>query len=924
MTAASKTGRQRLGIIDCDCRYRHVTPGYLELLSKQSCEVIGRTVDEVHDDPVITEAIRCAVKTCFSGHSDTCDCQGPELSPYPETSGFLFTPILSGCNTIKYVAITSVAENEQEPAEGYYRAIFESSPDAQILVDDDGIIVTHNKMAQTVFRYKHNELTGRSIECLIPEQHRAAHAQNRKSYSAYPISRPMGTGRQLSAARSDGSIFPADISLSPIRTDSRTLYACAVRDVSVFQRIMTELRQYKAAMSNLISNLPGIVYRCDFDPSWNVEFINDACELITGYSVTDFLCGNICMGDIIHEDDRDMVWRKVVEAVDSHSRYKLTYRLITKTGKTRWVWEQGSAVHDKSGAVIHLEGFITDITDRIEAENLARENELKFRLLYGNTPSIFFALSTTGIIKSVNKHGLQVLGYNHDQVLGRHISDYLVKTDTTVVHAFIDRVIRNPGEHQKQELNIITGTDDILHGRCTAKLSRDSTDSPILLVACEDITEQKRLSDMLSYQACHDSLTGLINRAELLRRLENVIERARSDNSEHVLCFLDLDQFKIVNDTCGHLAGDELLRQLGEIMKSRLRSNDTIARIGGDEFVLLLENCPLANSETLIEEIRSSIRTFRFTWHGRFFSLGVSIGVTAIDHDSRDAISTLGRADTACYAAKESGRDKVIIYRKSSNYFAKRQGDMEWVSRINMALEEQRFYLVRQPIAALLDDSLERKRYEILIRMLDDEGNTISPGNFLYAAERYDLSVKIDKWVIRQTLEWLSIHGHCPDYIEQYSINLSAQSLCDKAMLSSIIDLIDTYSINCKQLCFEITETNAIRNLPEALSFIKTLGGLGCQFALDDFGSGFSSFAYLRNLPVDYLKIDGGFVKNILNNEIDLAMVKSINDLGHVMGKKTIAEFVTNREILGLLMDIGVDYAQGEAVGMPERMLHIN
>jgi diguanylate cyclase (GGDEF)-like protein len=412
-------------------------------------------------------------------------------------------------------------------------------------------------------------------------------------------------------------------------------------------------------------------------------------------------------------------------------------------------------------------------------------------------------------------------------------------------------------------------------------------------------------------------LTDLFNRHAFEQRLQELLETARAEKIEHVLCYLDLDQFKIINDTCGHTAGDELLRQLGGWLQHQVRGPDTLARLGGDEFGILLERCSVTQAARVTAAVQRAIERFRFQWEDRSFNIGASIGVVSINEASEDMAGVLRMADAACYAAKDAGRNRVHVYREDDTELAKRRGEMHWVGVINQALEKNRFLLYCQPFIPLGTRSDESEGYELLIRMWNEDGGIIAPGAFLPAADRYNLSTKLDRWLIGTAFEWLNCHLHHLQRVLMCSINLSGSSIGDEEFLKFIVRQFEENDIPPEKICFEITETAAIANLASATRLIKALRKLGCRFALDDFGSGLSSFAYLKNLPVDFLKIDGMFVKGMVEDPIDLAMVKSINEMGHVMGKKTIAEFVENDAILAGLRKLGVDYAQGYGVGSP-------
>jgi diguanylate cyclase (GGDEF)-like protein len=418
----------------------------------------------------------------------------------------------------------------------------------------------------------------------------------------------------------------------------------------------------------------------------------------------------------------------------------------------------------------------------------------------------------------------------------------------------------------------------------------------------------------LSYQANHDGLSGLINR----RGFEYLLQQAmQCKHPKLVLCYLDLDQFKIINDTCGHAAGDELLRQVSHLIQSHIRSNDTLARLGGDEFGILMQHCNISDAALVAQKLIDQIAQYRFLWEDKRFAITVSIGIASITEKIQTTYDLLRNADIACYTAKDAGRNCFRIYEEGVSDAARLHSDMEWVNKINQALESNGFCLYAQKIVPNMMKDLTGLHYEVLLRMLDDEGGIIPPNAFLPAAERYHLMTKIDKWVIEHLFEYLSTHPEHLSEVTLCSINISGPSLTAPEFQQTVIDSLQYYNIPPAKICFEITETTAISNLTDAIAFIDTMHKRGCSFALDDFGTGLSSFAYLKYLPVDYLKIDGVFVKGIVEDPIDYAMVKSIHEVATVMGKKTVAEFVENRDIELKLTEIGVHYSQGFGIAKP-------
>ena len=439
-----------------------------------------------------------------------------------------------------------------------------------------------------------------------------------------------------------------------------------------------------------------------------------------------------------------------------------------------------------------------------------------------------------------------------------------------------------------------------------------------LLVARMVIRHISEKNRLLAYQSSHDALTGLINRREFEHRVERTIAQACAQAATHALLYLDLDQFKIVNDTCGHAAGDELLQQLAQILLGSVRHRDTLSRLGGDEFGMLLENCPLEKAVEIANSLLAAIDDFQFTWNDNTFILGISIGVVPIDHSTTDIASTMSAADSACYLALESGRHLVQIAHRGDRRLQERHGEMQWVARLNKAIANNQFALYFQPIIPCVSKPATGRHLEILVRLIDDDGAIITPGTFLPAAEKYKLLTSIDRWVIEHSLRWLAENTTISETAITLSINISGQTIGSPDMLKFIIDMREATGAPASQVIFEVTETAAIANLTSATSFMLTLRGCGFRFTLDDFGSGLSSFTYLKKLPVDFLKIDGVFVRDILSDPVDYAMVKAISELGQLLGKEIIAEFVETDELADELRKMGVNYMQGHSYGKPQ------
>lgn len=595
---------------------------------------------------------------------------------------------------------------------------------------------------------------------------------------------------------------------------------------------------------------------------------------------------------------------------------------IARPGKTKLYYEV-SVSENHQDQELRFTGAVRDITERkaVEAQ-LHRERDLA-QVTLASIGDGVITTDEAGVIQYINPVAARLTGWPAHQAKGQLI---------TTVYNLQDEHTHQPLPNPVRE---VLKRSQLLPRREHALLLRRDQDSvPVLdttapirsrdgiligaVLVFHDVTVTLNLARELTHQATHDALTGIPNRREFERRLNELLARPEPQTQQHVLCYLDLDQFKIVNDTCGHVAGDELLRQVTQLMRGLLRAADTLARLGGDEFGLILQNCPLERALQLANKLREAIADFRFGWEGKSFSIGVSIGLVCIDSEQRDLGLLLACADAACYAAKESGRNRVHVYQADDSRLMEQQGQMQWVARLQSALDQDRLRLYVQPIVPLFPAPGQKTHYEILVR-LEEEGKLILPGAFLPAAERYGLMPRIDQWVVNNTLAWMGDRLRQSGSLDGvYCINLSGASLSDERFRQSLHATLEQLHLPPGAVCFEITETAAVAHLSKVVHFIGEVKQLGCLFALDDFGSGLSSFAYLKNLPVDFLKIDGGFVKDIETDPIDLAMVQAINAIGHVMGLQTIAEYVSSPGILERIRDIGVDFAQGFHLGEPQ------
>ncbi len=663
----------------------------------------------------------------------------------------------------------------------------------------------------------------------------------------------------------------------------------------------------------------------DFDTLNNRVYLSPRWKSMLGYDEQDVGAAPDWR-TLVHSDDMSRVQTAIRDHVAGKTPiFESLHRMRHATGEWRWVISRAKAKVDEKGRLLRLVGVELDITERkLYEDALFREKESAQITLQ----SIGDGVITTdekGVIDYLNPVAESLTGWRLEDSQGRAIEEifraFHEETCEPLENPLAVAIRRTRSIKSVRPMLLIRRDGNEIYVESTASPIRDGSGAVSGgVLVFHDVSEARELNRRLSYHASHDVLTGLVNRREFENRMERALKSAKARETSYALCCLDLDQFKIVNDTCGHSAGDALLGQVGALLKSKVRWRDTLARLGGDEFGILLESCSLDEAMRTAEALREAVRNFKFTWEERTFRLGASIGVVPISADNADVASVLSAADSACQAAKEAGRNRVHSFEENDIDLMRRRREMQWAARINNALEEGRFELFRQTILPL-QKAESGSHYELLLRMRDEAGKIVSPDNFMTAAERYGITPSIDRWVIENAFRWLVSEADEREKLTMCSINLSGQSLGDDKFLPYVIDQFHRSGLDATKICFEITETAAIASFSQANRFIQALKELGCKFALDDFGTGLSSFGYLKHFPVDYLKIDGSFVKEILHDPIDREMVRSINEIGHLTGKQTIAEFAENQEIINMLQSLGVDYAQGYGVSQPQRVL---
>ncbi|MCB1800635.1 MAG: EAL domain-containing protein [Gammaproteobacteria bacterium] len=622
---------------------------------------------------------------------------------------------------------------------------------------------------------------------------------------------------------------------------------------------------------------------------------------------------------LLHPDDAPAAEASLKKYLaDREDTFEVLHRMRHHNGAWHWILSRGKALRDEHGKPFRMVGTHVDVTDQKELEqSLVRERKRALVTLRSIGDGVITTLAD-GSVDYLNPVAEELTGWSLDEARGRPID---------AVFPIIDETTRQPRDNPVERCMhaarvIAMDSDTLLINRHDREIPIEDSAAPIrnednqvvgAVLVFHDATTSRQMQRQIEHQALHDDLTGLWSRRAFDNKLAEVTEAAMRGKGRHILVYIDLDQFKVVNDTVGHLAGDELLKQVATYLQTGIRDADMLARLGGDEFGLLLIGCDLEHGMRVAENLRNRLEEFRFTWNEQSFQISASFGVAVIDADLHDP-KALSLADLACYGAKEQGRNRIHVYHPDDHDLAQRRTEMHWVARIKQALDEDRLVLYAQKILPLQADAARNDYREILVRMLDEDGELVPPARFIPAAERYGLMSRIDAAVIAKAFDWLEQAAGDEAFV---SINLSGGSLADAALMADIERRLERAPQLGQRLCFEVTETAAIGNLRDALGFIGRLKQRKVSFALDDFGSGLSSFGYLKTLPVDFLKIDGSFVRDLLDDPVDAVMVESIAKVSREMGIKTIAEFVENQALLERLRKIGVHYGQGYGIEKP-------
>lgn len=694
---------------------------------------------------------------------------------------------------------------------------------------------------------------------------------------------------------------------------TRIGFVGTVEDVS--DRVLQQKAIADAALRMRLATDSGQIGVWDYDHGSNTLVWDDWMYKLYGRTPKAQAGNYDLWSSSLHPEDRTHAEASLHKALDSGQDFQAEFRVVWPDSSVHHLKAYAHVQRNELGQATRLLGVNWDITEQRQlTQALSNEREL-LQVTLNSIGDSVITTDATGHVQWLNPVADRLTGWTHAEAKGRPL--------TQVFH-IVNEQTRAPTENPvatciKQGKIVGLANHTVLISRNGEEFGIEDSAAPIrdangdirgVVLVFHDVTEQRRLSDEMSRRATHDELTGLVNRAEFEARLSRLLQKSHYDDSGHALMFIDLDQFKLVNDACGHTAGDLLLQQVSKLMGDAVRSRDTLARLGGDEFGVLLDHCTAEQAQRVAQQICDRMQEFRFIHDGKRFRIGASIGLVSVTKNFATTAAVMQAADTSCYAAKEAGRNRVHVWFENDLAMRARHGEMQWTVRIEQALDESNFALYAQRIQAL-DGSAHGMHAEVLIRMVEPDGNVILPGAFLPAAERFHLASRIDKWVLRKATDWLSslqdLHS-----VQTLCINLSGQSIGDRAFHRHAIELFDILGADiCKRVCLEITETSAITNLADAGGFIDEMRKLGVRIALDDFGSGASSFGYLKTLTVDLIKIDGQFIKDLPEDALDDSAVRCFVDVARVVGVKTVAEYVEREEVLVRIKELGINYAQG-------------
>ena len=789
-----------------------------------------------------------------------------------------------------------------------YQRIFEQAPEAHLVLDRQGGIVAANHAACDLLGYSRAELTG---GVHITDLDLGATQEDVDQAHSDPNRLPAHFESRY--RRRDGSAFPAEVHINAIHTDGEIEVFSTVRDITRERQSEQALKRLETQLGATIRHAPLILFALDADGRFTLS--EGAGLRVLGLEP----------GEVLDRDAREVYADQpaVLAAVERALRGE-TFDDEVRIGdihlRVSWM-----PLPDEESRRPGALGVAWDITSLRAAEAATGAERDRLLTTLQSISDAVITADTHGRLTYLNPAAQTLLGTDATHAQGLRVDELLeledTRTGTSVAHP-LEQCLKLGATTESPERILHRADGGVRVVRMLASpLQRPDQAAQGAVIVLHDHTELWQMTQQLNHQASHDDLTGLCNRREFERRLQEALHTLEEGETPHTVFYMDLDQFKIINDTCGHQAGDELLRELSERLLHLIRQNDTLARLGGDEFGVLLCHCPLERAEAIAQRMLETVQSLRFAWEGRRFDVGVSIGLVPVTGPEQTLPDILSQADSACYAAKEEGRNRIYVWQPTDQGLRRRRGEMEWVGRIRSALDEGRFSLFGQAVHPLGPTDPDLAHIEVLMRLRDEDDRLIPPGNFIPAAERYHLMPDIDRHIIDSAFALLAQHRAAREATSRceptLAINLSGQSLAQESMLEFVTERLQHYAIPPRCIIFEITETAAISHHERAQSLIRTLRYMGCRFSLDDFGSGLSSFGYLKTLPVDFIKIDGSFVRDIAHNAVDSAMVTAIHRVGHVLGLRTIAECVESEATMERLREIGLDFVQGFYLSEP-------
>jgi len=716
-------------------------------------------------------------------------------------------------------------------------------------------------------------------------------------------------------------VYRTEAGLPTARESEIMAHAAQLAGIAIERRLAEEaLRSSEAKFRGLFEAIAEGVYQST--RNGGLLSVNPAFVSLLGYSSAEEL---YALPDVAalywNPEDRAEFCRRVESEGEIRAN---EFCMRRRDGQQLVVLENARPLRDAAGRIVGYEGTIVDITERKRAEQAVFAEKERAQVTLASIGDAVISTDAQGRIDYLNAAAESLTAWSIDEARGRPIGDVLnlvnEVTREAVENPLLRALARRDGTGRFDHSVLITRAGQEVAIQESAAPICDRNGEVIGAVTVfHDVTKERRLKRALSYQASHDALTGLINRREFDTRLQSAVLSAQTGEASHALLYVDLDQFKVVNDTCGHQAGDRLLRDVTGLLQTGVRAVDTLARLGGDEFGMLLQNCTLEQATRIAEGVRQSLHEYRFVWGASTLSVGASVGVVEIKRDTENVASVMSAADIACYAAKEGGRNRIHIYEAGG--VSNRHREMHWVARVTRAADENRLVLFYQPIVAI-GAAEPPSFHELTVRLRGDDGELVPPSEFIPAAERYNVMSVIDRWVVLQAVELLRERQRRGAPLPTLAVNLSGTSLNEQSFLDFTLQNLGDAQI-AAALCFEITETAAVTNLTDAIHFMRELQARGCRFALDDFGSGISSFLYLKTLPVDFLKIDGQFISQIASDPVDRSMVEAISKIGKALGIATVAESVETAEVLAELERIGVDFAQGYYMARPRPLAEL-